>query len=96
MHAALAQAAAHLAREERQLVRPHAAGNAEQEHPVGKRDGLSVLRDARPYGGPPELVRDARARSHEPALAGAAEDRPERFGRAESARAGTAGHGERG
>jgi hypothetical protein len=61
-------------REQRQLVRPHAGGHAQQEHAVSQGKRRSTVGDACAHGLAPRALVDRRARAGEAILASAIED----------------------
>jgi hypothetical protein len=67
-------------REQRQLVRPHAGGHAQQEHAVAQGHGLHAVGDAGAHGLAPDALVDGRTRAREPVLPGAVEDGLEALG----------------
>jgi hypothetical protein len=89
---AIAKTDAELLAEKRQLVRPDARRNAEQENASVERYRQGALGDPRADRIPPHLGRDRGPDPGKAILSGAIEDRLERLGRAESVAAGvTAG-----
>jgi len=76
----LAHARAHVIREQRQLVRPHAGGHAQEEHAVAQGQGLHAVRDAGADRLAPRALVHGRPRAREPVLTGAIEDRLEALG----------------
>jgi hypothetical protein len=72
--AAVAEAGAHVAGEEGELVGPHAGGDAEEEDAVPEGHGAGAVGDAGADGVAPHLERDGGPGAREAALAGAVED----------------------
>jgi hypothetical protein len=71
----LAHARADVIREQRELVRPHAGGDAQQENAVAQGEGLHAVGDAGADGLAPHALVDGRAGAGEAVLPGAVEDR---------------------
>jgi hypothetical protein len=85
----LAHARAHVIREERQLVRPHAGRDAQEEHAVAKGERLHAVGDAGADGLAPHALVDRRTRAREAVLSRAIEDGLEALGLCQKLASGT-------
>jgi hypothetical protein len=83
LDAALEQPFADGRRQERELVRPHAARHLEDEHPVLQRHGTRPVRDARAHRVAPKRRLEGRTHPREAVLPRPLKDGVERLGRVE-------------